>query len=174
MLAFPVTNAMTRAEAHTLIRTAFRGVCLDGGVSLRQAEVRDNWGRGVTEQEYRALPAGEVTDDWEALPLETLERYPLLAHLDARGFRYYIPAFMASVLECYEASSMRVISTLLALYPKQDERWDYHMEHYSLLTPGQRSAITGFLSALPALAELEAGDGKVVDRALRNYWREYL
>jgi multidrug efflux pump subunit AcrB len=50
-----------------------------------------------------------------------------IAHLDALGFRYYIPALMLSVLNRYDASSMRVIGTLGGLYPKKDSLWEHAM-----------------------------------------------
>ena len=97
-----------------------------------------------------------------------------IAHLDALGFRYYIPALMLSVLNQYESSSMRVIGTLGGLYPKKDNSWEYHMNRYSLLNPTQKAAIARFLAALPKLVDLDFEHQKSVPRALRNYWGEYL
>jgi hypothetical protein len=96
-----------------------------------------------------------------------------IAHLDALGFRYYIPALMLSVLERYDSSSMRVIGTISGLYPKKDE-WAYHMHRYSLLSPDQKTAIARFVAALPQLVDLGFEDQKIVPRALRNYWGVYL
>ena len=81
------------------ITTAFRGVTLYDGISIRQGEVCDNYGkdndgREVSDAEFASIPRGEITDDWSALPLNELERYPYLAYLDSKGFRYYIPAFL--------------------------------------------------------------------------------
>jgi hypothetical protein len=81
---------------------------------------------------------------------------------------------MLSVLDHYQSSSMRVIGTLSALYPKKGDEWEYHMHRYSLLTPVQKAAIARFLAVLSKLVELGFEDQKVVDRALRNYWGEYL
>lgn len=80
---------------------------------------------------------------------------------------------MLSMLDAYDAGSMRVIGTLGSLYPKK-EAWDYHMRRYALLTPAQRSAIAGFLQALPSVVDLSHEDRKIVPRALRNYWRAFL
>jgi ribosomal protein S16 len=96
-----------------------------------------------------------------------------VAHLDAAGFRYYIPAYMLSIIDAYEPSSMRVIGTLGALYPKKD-RWQHHMDRYSLLNEAQRGAIASFLDALPDLVDLDHDDAKIVPRALRNYWHQFL
>lgn len=157
-------------EIETEIRSAFKDVRLDGGMSLSEADAVD---RRATE-ELHALPAGQVTADWSALPFETLENYPLLAYLDAAGFRYYIPAFMLSVLAEYEPGSMRVISTLSSLYPKRSKNWDYSLEQYSLLSREQCAAIAGFLADLNAAVKLDTHDQIVVERALRNYWHEFL
>jgi hypothetical protein len=107
------------------------------------------------------------------VPLGELER-DSVAHLDALGFRYYIPALMLSVLEHYDSSSIRVIGTLTGLYPKKDNTWEYHMHRYSLLDSTQKATIARFLAELPKLGELDSEGQTTVERALRNYWSEYL
>ena len=70
---------------------------------------------------------------------------------------------------------MRVIGTLSGVYPKKnDHSWEYAMQRYSLLNHAQKAAIARFLVALPDLIELDFEDQKIVPRALRNYWGEYL
>ncbi len=171
---------MTKQEMVILIETAFQNVHLDGGISLRQAEVCDNRGEGVeSKEEYKALPIHEITNDWQALSIETLDQYAYLAHMDAKGFRYYIPAFMRSVLVDYDYLSERVTFTLHSLYPKKDglpkrdSLWEYSMSQYSLLNQEQRFAIAQYLYYLPTLIELDSGDEKITVRALRNYWEQY-
>ena len=142
-------------------------------MSIRQAQFVDGL-RATDANAHSASSANaEVTDDWSRVPLDELER-DYIAHLDALGFRYYIPALMLSVLNHYESSSMRVIGTLTGLYPKKDNRWDYDMHRYSLLSSAQKTSIARFLAALPKLVELDSADQKIVSRALRNYWGEYL
>ena len=106
--------------------------------------------------------------------METLDHFPHLAHIDAEGFRYYIPAFMLSVIADHEPSSMRVICTLSALYPKRDELWDYHMNLYSLLSREQCVAIAHYLQELPSLIGLDHSEQRSNERALRNYWHKFL
>jgi hypothetical protein len=43
-----------------------------------------------------------------------------------------------------------------------------------LLTRAQKSAIAGFLAALPELVELSGEDRRTVPRAIRNYWHQFL
>jgi hypothetical protein len=155
------------------IRTAFRGVTLGLGMSLRQAQFADRFQDAVWNAHSDSLGKGEIRDDWSKVPLDELER-DCIAHLDALGFRYYIPALMLSVFDSYESSSMRVIGTLSGLYPKKDSSWAYSMHRYSLLDAAQKTAIARFLAALPELVELGFEDQKIVPRALRNYWGDYL
>jgi hypothetical protein len=136
-------------------------------MSLRQAKAAD-------ANLPSAHPApGEILDDWSQVTLEELEG-DCIAHLDAGGFRYYIPAFMLSVLSHYDSASMRVIGTLAGLYPKKGDGYEFQVHHYSLLDSAQKTAIARFLAALPNLIELELDDQKIVSRALRNYWGQYL
>jgi hypothetical protein len=164
----------SKREAVTdAIQTAFKGVTLGHGISLRQAEMIDDRTKDcVTSPEFHVLLSGEVTNDWSRVPFIELER-DYIAHLDARGFRYYIPALMLSLLERYENASMRVIGTLSGLYPKK-EHWDYHVGRYALLTVRQKSAIAFFLSALPELVELNPRDKTMVHRAFEKYWEQFL
>ena len=164
------TPLQIRSAVESEIRTAFRGVTLGRGISIRQAQIID----GFKAEPGSAVPAGaEITDDWSRIPLSELER-DCVAHLDALGFRYYIPALMLSVVDRYEPSSLRVIGTLSGLYPEKGSGWEYHMHRYSLLNPTQKSSIARFLAALPKLVELDLEGEKIVSRALRNYWGEYL
>lgn len=162
-----------RRAIQSEIRMAFRGVTLGRGVSLKQAQFADRSRDAVCNENSASLAAGEIVDDWSQLNLDELER-DCIAHLDADGFRYYIPALMLSVLKNYDSASMRVIGTLGSLYPKKDHRWKYHMVRYSLLNHRQKTAIARFLATLPKLVELDFENHKIVERALRNYWGEYL
>ena len=160
-----------RRAVESEIRKAFRGVKLGRGISLRRAQSAD--GLRDAGCKVHLDSSTEVTNDWSRVPLEELER-DCTAYLDAEGFRYYIPALMLSVLNHYDPASMRVIGTLSDLYPKRDNTWEYHMHRYSLLDLAQRKAIARFLALLPELVELDHQDQKIVPRALRNYWGQYL
>jgi hypothetical protein len=156
-----------RRTVESDIQLAFQDVILGTDISLRQAQAADR-------DAPSAPPApGEIVDDWSKVSMDELER-DCTAHLDAAGFLYYIPALMLSVLKHYDSASMRVIGTLSGLYPKKDHGWEYHMHRYSLLNHSQRTAIARFLAALPDLVELSLADQKIVSRALRNYWGQYL
>lgn len=166
------SNVALRSIVEETIRTVFAGVCLGGGVSLRQAEVIDNYGEGVTDEEFEKIPLAEIVDNWIAVPFDELEK-GYVAHLDAEGLRYYLPALMLSVINQYEPSSMRVIGTLHGLRPKK-ENLIYDISRYALLSFEQKQAVAYFLDSLPNLIELDTEDSTVVKRAIRDYWHDFL
>jgi hypothetical protein len=86
---------------------------------------------------------GEITDDWPQIATDELEsESDGIAHLDAFGFRSYIPALMLSVRNHYESSSMRVVGTLGGLCPKKDNSCEYKMNRYSFVD--EREAARGY------------------------------
>jgi hypothetical protein len=165
------THLAIRQAVEQRIRDAFAGVTLSSGVSLHQAQVIDNYGEGVTDEQFSRLPLSEETEHWDRVTFEELES-DNIAHLDPEGFRFYLPAFMISVLDAYVSSSMRVIGTLSALYPK-DHVAGYHMPRYDLLSYEQKQAVACFLDALPELVSLDGEDRTIVERAMR-YWTQFL
>lgn len=164
------THSGQRDAIEQKIRKAFSGVTLGSGISLRQAAVIDNFGDAVTDEEF-SLPLSEETTNWNHVTFAELERGNV-AHLDPLGFRFYLPAFMISLIDAYDSPSMRVIGTLSALYPR-DHIAEYYMQRYECLSYEQKQAVACFLQVLPELVELDPEDTKIVERAL-NYWNVFL
>jgi len=153
------------------IRSAFAGVVLGTGISIRQSEALDRY-EDSSSREFRALPRGEITDDWEQVPDVELER-AWVPYFDAQSFRYYIPALTLSVLRNYDSGSLRVSGTIQSLYPKK-RSWSHAVKQYELLNDRQKVALGLFLTHLPNLVELDHQDATCVSRALRNYWSQFL
>lgn len=162
---------VSREQVEQAIASAFAGVQLSGGISLRQSEAIDDYCDGLTDAEFRRLPSNEITTDWGAVTDDSLES-ACVAHLDAKGFRYYVPRLMLSILDRYDSASSRVIGTLLALYPRTD--CPDHANLYDALNKPQREAVALFLDVLPDVVDLGQESRAVVQRALRNYWAGYL
>lgn len=174
-----------RNRVEKRIRDAFKGVKLGEGISLHQVVIVDNYGRDandveVTDREWDKRGIAGVVDDWEKIEFtqEPDDDDFAIAHLDDEGFRYYIPALMFSVIDDYDSGSMRVTGTLGGLYPQKTghfaKYWDSRMVFYSIFTDEQKAAIASFLNALPFLVELYPEDKATVERALRNYWHQFL
>lgn len=164
--------AMERERLEALIRDAFAGVRLDGGVSQRQALVIDAWGRGSTKAEYEALPLSEVTDDWTRIEASAIDG---ISHFDAKGLRYYLPALMLWLLDHYhdDSGTLTAIGTVSALaFSREDDVRSRAM--YAIFSDTQRKAIATYLASLPELVDLDEEDTKRVSRSLDRYWKQFL
>lgn len=157
----------------SLIEDAFDGVCLDGGVSLDQAQAYDDNMEEMTQAEFDALPENEETENWRAVDFEALDINPCLAYFDEKAFRYYIPAYMLSIIDSYDPTSMRVISTFSELCPEHElER--RHIPTFAILNEAQSFAVASFLEALPEIVNLDKSDRELVALGLRQYWGQFL
>jgi hypothetical protein len=161
-------NQEHRSVIESEIRAAFRGVVLGSGVSLRQAQIKDCYADDV-QGGFDQLPPEEPADDWTKVQLRN-DNTDCIAHLDAEGLRYYLPALMLSVISDYDHSSMRVIGTIHSL----DHRGPYGETRYMLLADRQRAVIAHFLQALPRLVQLRSEDAALVSRSLMGFWQRYL
>jgi hypothetical protein len=171
---------MEREDVEAGIRSAFAGVQLGSGVSLRQAQVIDGYILGLSEAELEALPRSDLTEDWTAIPDSELLG-DCVAHLDAEGLRYYLPALMIWLLDHYddedrlftEGADMTAIGTISALAPSSEfeaSSWQI----YDGFTPAQRAAIASYIEKLPRLVELDLEDATRVARSLERYWAQFL
>jgi hypothetical protein len=165
---------MERDEVETAIHEAFAGVRLGSGVSLRQAGAIDAYMVGWTPAQYNRLPLSEVTHDWTLVPDEELRR-DNVAHLDADGLRYYLPALMLWLLEHYgdRDYEMTWIGTIGALAPSKDFR-ERMYSMFDTFTEPQRAAIASYVDALRRLVHLESEDANLVERSIRDYWGRFL
>lgn len=161
---------LQKEEIKRIIETAFEDVALDGGISLEQTKVIDNYGISVTTKEFSALPNKEVTNNWKEIPASRLDEAECIAHLDNKGFKYYIPALMLRLLDSYNSTCMMSIGTISSLYPRKKEK-EYF---YSELNEQQKQAIALYLKALPNLINLDTEDKKIVERAFNKYWSKFL
>ena len=174
-------GGMERDDVEAAIRSAFAGVRLGAGISLQQARLIDE---GLTvdlsEAEFAAIPRLETTDDWTRISESEL-LCDALAHLDAEGLRYYLPALMLWLLDHYNdenrgsdpVAEMTAIGTMSALGPSAEfarYRWDI----YEGFTLPQRAAMAKFVEALPRLVELDREDATLVSRSLGRYWAQFL
>jgi hypothetical protein len=166
-----------RDDIQEAIRTAFAKVRLRSGVSLRQAQSIDGTIFGL-EPTYVGREPDEITDDWMRVAESELLR-DNIAHLDADGLRYYLPALMLWLLDHYDedrwlsGSDMTAIGTIGAIAPEQQfatSLWAI----YDAFTAEQRTAIASYVEALPRLVRLDHQDAMSVARSMDDYWRRFL
>lgn len=159
-------------DAVALLERAFAGVTLGAGVSLRQAQLLDDMDYDP-DHRYAAARARDEVDDWRRIPRTDLETLSYLAHVDAEGFRFYLPALLCSLIRDYDDTAMRVIQTLYGLCPTE-KNWDHCMERYAVLDAEQMAAVATVLSRLSSVVDLTSEDATIVRRALRDYWNHFL
>ncbi|WP_407352503.1 DUF6714 family protein [Luteimonas sp. R10] len=167
-----------RRDIENEIRFAFTGVVLGDGTSIGHAEYIDCWGKNpdgspITDEQYRAMTANDIVDDWTQVTLRELER-DNIAHFDPAGFRYYLPALLLSLLDDYDPLSMRTIGTLSGLRLYLDDPPDRAAHRFSLLNDAQKRAVARFLVLLPEIVELTTEDEKIVRQSLERYWSAFL
>ncbi len=153
------------------IRQAFAGVSREDGITLHEANVIDLYGSDVERAAARRLDRDER---WEDVPDDLIESHPsILTFLDAKGFRYYLPAYMVWALRNLGSDSLSVDFTIYALSPSRlpgFRRWS--LERYGIFNSGQATAICRFLRFMADCSGGDADD-RVARKALDRYWNGY-
>jgi len=128
------------------ITTAFDGVVREDGVSLHEAQVLDDYGGPEERAQARAK---DIDKTWKDVPEKDISSTDaVLSFLDAKGFRYYIPAYMVWYLRnidsrgCECCNSNTFGSVTFHLTYKVEENKD---RKFQLLTVEQSRAIAHFL-----------------------------
>ena len=142
------------------IERAFANVRLGGGVSLREADVIDEYG---TDAERKKARAQDEQDDWGRIPEDLIAHYSwCLSFFDAEGMTFHLPAYMRFALRHYrDSASASVDSTIYAL--------GHHDERFSGFTSPRRAAVRHFLKfmAYNGGRHVDSGSAK---RALVDMW----
>lgn len=102
------------------IHEAFDGTSRGNGITLHQANVRDNYGPPEEEKAARDLDRDEK---WQDVPEKDIEFcQSALSFLDVAGFRYYIPVFMLYALKYWDSDAADARNScqhhLIQVYPK--------------------------------------------------------
>jgi len=100
------------------IAAAFDGIAREEGTSLHEAIAIDDW---KPYKEQQAASRLDTEQRWQDVPGEDLLAcQSALSFLDAKGFRYYLPAFMVYGLTNWENDSSEILDTC-----------QYHLLHES-------------------------------------------
>lgn len=127
------------------IERAFADVRLEEGISLREAEVIDDY--GTDEQRANAREEDEK-DDWRKLSDDSVAHYYWCpAFFDAKGLRFHLPAYMCFALRHYNDSASPSIDQAIIFSKSAGGQFD-------LLTVSQKEAVLRFLEFMA----IEAGN----------------
>ena len=113
-----MSNEPRIAELIAEITAAFDGVSREDGITLHEAIAIDDW---KTPEEQLAARRLDTEQRWQDVPDDAIVACEsALSFLDAKGFRYYLPAFMACGLRNCDTDAGRIVDTC-----------EYHLLHES-------------------------------------------
>lgn len=154
-----------------LIRDAFGDVALGDGISLHEARAIDNY---CTLEKRREARAKDTEESWQQIPDAVIEEhYDIFPFLDAKGFRYLLPAYMCWTVRYLKKSQSCTSEFIVyALMPRcwLAEEGEKNVL-FEQLTDKQRRAVAQFL----IWKEKEDGPLNAEDarEALDEYWDQY-
>lgn len=89
------------------VKAAFDGVAREDGITLHEAKAIDDWKSPDELHDARRL---DTEQRWQDVAGEDLlECESALSFFDAKGFRYYLPAFMLFGLKDWENDSSGIL-----------------------------------------------------------------
>jgi hypothetical protein len=155
-----------------LIRHAFRDVSRENGVTLHEALVIDEYG---SEAERSAARKLDTDCHWEDVPGQLIEASEsVLCFVDARGLRYYLPAYMVWSLRHFRTSeSFSHNHTICSLHLSPSGRlrhWD--LDRFEVFNDEQARAICGFLRFM-AQQDEDIVFADTARQALCAYWGKF-
>lgn len=127
------------------ITAAFDGVAREDGVTLHEADVIDDYGSLEERVEARKK---DTESRWQDVPDEDIRWGDFIfSFLDAKGFRYYLPAYMVWCLRYMDSDDPAIASNTLQflLYHLQGGEGRLFEDRFRLLTTRQAKAVTQFL-----------------------------
>ena len=140
------------------VRAAFKGVALEDGIGLFEAQGLDDY---KTSAECRKLRQQDEKHRWEEISVADLNScYSSLCFCDAKGMRFHLPAFLLADIRGTYNLDMTFTLTHLS---------DYSKSQFSALSLEQRQAVRAYLSYIRD-TELYALDRPQIDWALQEYW----
>src|SRR3954462_13249591 len=130
-------NAKTIDEVVSVIEASFAGITLEDGISISEATVIDDYGG---DEERANARASDEKMDWRTIPDELIERhYSALTFMDAKGFRFSLPAYMRFVLRHYVDVDFNTHDSVF--FHLQDD----HDPRRDIFSSEQKAAVRAFL-----------------------------
>lgn len=161
----PIWSAKMRQQ----LESAFGQVRRDGGVSLHQSHILDEYGDATAMAQAAALDPEAM---WQDIPEDKLTRLDgAFPFFDAAGYRFYVPAYLRMHARYLAAGDACVPGSGLWWYSLDGGDF-YRNKHYALLDDTQRAAIAAYLHGISQLgAPDEATDAASF---LATYWAAFL
>lgn len=157
------------------LEQAFGEVKRDGGVSLHQLELLDSL-IGAHRDDLAGAEKLDPEYDWQQIADEdlcSLLPFPFgLFFLDARGFRFYIPAYIRLIVRSWARDSSLFLPLDLGPWPMFEGTPYHQAKYYALLSKAQREAIAEFLTVARYCGFPE--ERRLATKYLRSYWNQFV
>ncbi len=136
------------------IIAAFDGVSREGGVSMSEAEVIDDYG---SDKKRAAARLSDTDTRWQDVSDEQLALNWPLTFFDPIGFRYYLPAYMIYHLRWIDdyiemgddaplkSYGNKALEYALSAEYKKGKIEDFYLSKFKIFTQSQGRAIAHFL-----------------------------
>lgn len=133
------------------IEHAFKDVPFPDHRGLHAALAMDNWVDDEGELK-RITSSKDYSGDWRSVPVAHLAKCGSLAlnYLDAKGVRFYLPAFMAMAVRSLTIEALSPLLTFLNPVPLggDPELLGNFREKFSLLNVQQKKVVVEFLKVM--------------------------
>jgi hypothetical protein len=148
----------SKTELISLVREAFKNVTLEDGIGLSEANAIDDYRDAAFRSECRKK---DEQQNWTSIPSSELNLYNCsLSFFDAKGMRFYLPAFITAELKGEYNFGLTFTLTHLS---------DYTKKQFELLSPQQRKAVCSFLEYLETDPDHEY-ESAGIKTAIADYW----
>jgi len=161
----------TISDVVKAIEAAFDGIARGDGVTLHEADAID---ARLSSGQRTAARSLDTDVRWQDVPAELIESsYSSLCFVDAKGFCYYIPAFMRWSAQHYKDSESITVDTTIYGLSYVKGRAGVINEALGLLTLEQCRAIALFLKYMSSAEVGQYADAPFARMALEQYWDKY-
>ena len=141
------------------ISEAFKDVKLEDGISISQARLMDDY--RDTKENIKNARSIDNEQSWTEISKDKLEKlYDAITFLDAKGLRFYLPAYMAYGI-LYPDTGFPIGDYAISQLEGDT------MERYHIFSPEQKVVIKEFLEF--TLGEGDYFDTEIALKAL-EYW----
>ena len=147
-----------------LIGEAFRGVILEDGIGLYEAQAISSY---QTEDIRKLYRQKDETTDWQAISKDMLEEcYDSHCFFDAKGMRFHLPAIMIYQLKCEDSEvDVNIVGALIGYW--EENKSVRLKERFDILSSEQRNTVRQFL--IEMFKENRCLEDEI-QKAFKAYW----
>lgn len=162
---------MKKAELVVDIENAFKGISLENGIGLYEAEAIDSYSSERKTLQARSKDR-ESWEKWTDIPTNVIEMfYSALCFVDIEGMRFLLPAFMKYAIENYESSASASVDSPIYALLNSPVFVESHIDDY--FSPMQYAVFAKFLRFMVIDAGENFVDTFSASQAYEKIWAKY-